>query len=337
MKKILATIFILSFFVSYSYSQAQIQSQIDGITISSTPDAPAQGEKVTISVESYTTDLDSASIVWLINGKSVGNGVGMKDFITVAPKTGTALTVLAIIKDSGGKEIRKTIVIRSGSVEIVWESKGYAPSFFKGKIPFSYQNMIHFVAIPHLSTNGSTEVNPKDLVYKWKLGGKYIDGGSGQGKQSIDIKADEIPKTLEVSVEVYTRDQKESASNSINISPTTPSIVLYEMNPLYGILTNKALVDNVTLEKSEIGIFAAPFGFNTNSKVDTLDYVWSINDVEQPSLLKNQNIILKTTGNVNGSSNINLNVRNSLEVIQGADSSLIINFRKLQNKGVSTN
>jgi hypothetical protein len=335
MKKILATIFILSFFVTYSYSQAQIQSQIDGITISSTPDAPAQGEKVTVSIESYTTDLDSASIVWMVNGKSVDRGIGLKDFSIVAPKTGTTLTISAIIKDSGGREIKKTLVIRSGSVEIIWESKGYTPAFFKGKIPFSFQNNVHFVAIPHLSSNTANEANPKDLIYKWKLGGKYIDGGSGQGKQSVDIKADEIPKILEVSVEVYTRDQKESASNSINISPTTPSIELYEMNPLYGILTNKALVDSVTLDKAEIGIFAAPFGFNYNPKINNLEYIWSINNVDQPSLLKNQNIILKTTGNVDGSSNIKLNIRNPSDVIQGADSSLIISFKKLLSKGSS--
>jgi hypothetical protein len=337
MKKILVTIFILSFFISFSHTQAQVQGQIDGITISSTPEAPAQGDRVTVYIESYVTDLNSASIVWTVNGRVVANGIGIKEFNTIAPKTGTSLTVSAIIKDSAGRETRKAIVIRSGSVEIVWESKGYAPSFFKGKIPFTYQNMIHFVAIPHLSTNGSTEVNPKDLIYKWKLGGKYVDGGSGQGKQSVDIKADEIPKTLEVSVEVYTRDQKESAYNSINLSPTEPSIVFYEMNPLYGILFNKALSNNITLSKSEIGIFAAPLGFNHNSNTDVLEYIWSINNEEQPSLSKNQNIVLKTRGDVDGSSNVGLSVRNSLEVIQGADSALTINFKKLLNKNASTN
>ena len=234
----------------------------------------------------------------------------------------------AIIKASNGREVIKTTAIKSGTVEIIWESKGYYPPFFKGKNLFSYQNTIHLVAFPHLASTVSNEINPKNIIYKWKLGGKYIENGSGQGRQSIDIQGDLLPKNLEISVEAYSQDQKEFAMGSIEISPTEPSIVFYEMNPLYGIMYNKAIYDSFSLYKTEVSLIASPYGFNSNKKGDNLEYTWSINDVEQPDLSKNQSITLKRDVKITGVSNINLVITNAQEIMQRAISSLSVDYRE---------
>lgn len=328
MKKLLIIIFILALSTLFSYANAQVQQGIDGVEIYSNPKNPSEMQDVTVSVESYLEDLDSSSIVWMVNGKTEAHGIGMKELKVVAPKTGKALAVIAIIKTSSGKEIRKSVVIKSGSVDIVFESKGYVPPFYKGRNFFTYQNWIRLVAVPHLSIDGVKEVNPKDLVYVWKKGGKYIEGGKGYGKQSVDIKADDIPKTLEITVEVYTKDQSQLATGSLNINPTEPSVLLYEVSPLYGSLFNKALTGRITLEGSELSVLAAPFGFNYNAKANQLKYNWSINNVEQPNLINNQSIVLKTTGDADGSSDVSVDIRSEAELLQGARSFVNVNFKK---------
>lgn len=330
MKKVLiTTIFIISsILILPFYSNAQIsQSPIDGVTISAEPSSPSPNEEVTVSIESYVVDLNSASIVWLINNKTSAHGVGMKEFKVKAPKIGESIVVTAAINTSDDKEIKKAYIIKSGSVEIIWESEGYLPPFYKGRNIFAYQNTVKLIAIPHLSSDGKTESNPKNLVYKWKKGGKYIDNGTGYGVQSIKIKSDDIPKPMEISVDVYTRDQNESAQGFISLEPTNPTIEFYEIDPLYGILFNKSIGSKINLNNSEITVLSAPFGFNKD-----LSYTWSVNNVERPDLSKNQSITLRTKGDTDGSSDIGLDIRGLDDILQGAQSSFSINFKKKINE-----
>jgi hypothetical protein len=323
MKKAFITISAITFLIVFSCAKAQMQTSIDGVTISAEPTNPTPGQTVTVSIESYLIDLDSASIVWLLDGKSINKGIGIKKIEIKAPKAGKKSVVNVAIANGNGREIQKAIVIKSGAVEILWESKGYMPPFFKGKNSFIYQNTIKLIAVPHLSTDGVSEINPKNLIYKWKKGGKYIDNGTGYGIQSVDIKADDIPRPMEIEVEVYTKDQNENAIGYINLEPTEPSIDFYEIDPLYGIFFNKSIGNRITLNNSEITVLAVPYGFNKK-----ISYSWSINNIEQTDLSENQSITLRTKGDVEGSSNINLEVKSLSDILQGASSGFTANFKK---------
>ncbi len=337
MKKLLLLFFVSLFFVTFGIAKAQYQAPIDGVIISSTPEKPAPNEIVTITIESYLIDLNSSSVIWLVDGKEVARGVGIKKITTKSPNIGKRTTVLAIISANNGKEVRKSITLKSGSVDIVWEaSRSYTPPFYKGKNPFVYENWIKLIAIPHLSSDGIKEVDPKNLVYRWKMGGKDIENGTGYGVQSIEIKASEIPKPLDISVDVYTRDQREEANSFVRIEPVEPSIGFYEISPLYGILLNKSLVNIHTMNNAELNIMAAPFGFNFNTKNNKISYLWSINNIEQPELTKNQSIILRPKGDIDGSSNINIEVRHENDILERAQSSIMINFKKKEDNEQNT-
>ena len=322
------SIFSLLLCASVFVVSAQIPTTIDGITITTDPENPAPGQNVSISIESYNTDLSSASIIWSVGGKTYNQGIGMKSISIKAPKLGATLNVNIYIKTSEGREVQKSVSIRSGSVDIIWETKGYIPNFFKGKTPFAYQNTLHLIAVPHLSVDGIKEINPATLIYKWKLGGKYIDGASGYGIQSVDIKTGEIPKQIDISVEVYTKDQQRNTFGEISLNPTSPSVYFYEEDLLYGIFFNRALSNRVQLKNSEMKVLAVPFGFNMDSKNDTNSYSWSINNVEQEDLVKNQSIIIRTKGDQSGSSNIDLDIRNLNNILQGARNSFSVYFNK---------
>jgi hypothetical protein len=333
MKKVFFTLSIVVFLLSFSYTNAQLQTPIDGVTISNSPTNPTPGENVKVSVESFLLDLNSSSIVWLSNGTTIGHGMGMKEITVKAPSVGKKLVVSAAIKTNDGREIQKAVVIKSGSVDLILETNGYTPPFFKGKNPFVYQNEIKLIAVPHLSLDGINEVDPRKLVYQWKQGGKYIDGASGYGKQSAVIVTDNIPKDIEVSLNVYTQDQSQSSEKTITLSPTEPSVSFYEIDPLYGIFFNREVGSRFDIKNSETTILSSPFGF---SKKGILSYNWSINNVEQPDLSKNQSITLRTNGDTDGSSSINLEIRGVGNILQGAQSSFTAFFKKRVTEDVNT-
>ena len=330
MKKVLLTTIFSLLFTAFFYStvNAQLQTSIDGVTMSSDPVMPAPFETVTVSIESYLFDLSSASIVWISNGKTIAHGVGIKQIKIKAPQVGQEININVAISGSDGREVRKSLTIKSGSVDIVWESRGYTPPFFKGKNPLIYENYIRLIAIPHLSTDGKSEINPKNLVYKWKKDDEYIDNSTGYGIQSINIKSNNLPVPLNISVDVYTRDQSEDASSKISIQPSDPSINFYEMDPLYGTYFNKAITDNFTMKTPEISVLAVPFGFNFTSKNSPLTYTWSINNQDQTDLSGKQSLVLKTKGNADGNSNISLEIKNVAEILQGASASFNVYFKK---------
>ncbi|HEY4494811.1 MAG TPA: hypothetical protein VJC02_01770 [Candidatus Paceibacterota bacterium] len=327
----ITSIAILSLFL-FSIAYAQTPTSIDGVEISANPEIASPGQNITVSVESYITDLNAASIVWVVDGKNYAQGTGLKFINITAPAIGKSVNILAAIMTVENREIKKSMTIKSGGVDLIWESRGYTPPFYKGKALFSYQNNIVLTAIPHLSQNGTSEIDPKTLLYKWKKNTKVIQDSSGFGKQSVSIQ-EEIPTTIDIEVEVTTKDGSQKGKASISLTPGNPSLLFYEEDPLYGVLYNKALVDNFRLKNQEIKIQAVPFTFNFSSPSSPLIFSWSINGYGQEELNKNQSVILRTKGDKEGSSSLSLEVKNENEILQGARANINIFFNKILKDG----
>lgn len=314
-------------FTLQSYSAlAQAPNSIDGVEISTYPKIPSPGENVTVEVESYNTDLNSASIVWIINGKTHAQGIGRKAIDITAPAIGKNLVITVVIMTVEKREVRKVITIKSGGVDLIWESEGYVPPLYKGKSLFAYENPLKIIAIPHLAGPNGTELDPRTLTYKWKVNDKVILDQSGYGKQTLSIQ-ESIPRSLEIRVEVGTPNGTQKAEDSVTLTPGDPSISFYEDDPLYGVLYNKNLGSKVTLTNQEITIRAVPYNFSSLGD-SPLSFVWSINNFERKDLSTDQSITLRTKEGTEGSSNISLEIRNSENILQGARSAIGISFTK---------
>lgn len=325
--KLLLKISIVVFICIFSLNtHAQVATPIDGVTIDTNISNPKAGDPVEVFLESFSFDLNASSIVWTVNGKLQTQGVGIKKITVTAPKIGSPMTVSAMIKKADGAEVRKSITIKTGYIDIIWESDGYVPPFFEGKVPFSYQNAVKFTAIPHISKTGTTEIDPKTLIYSWKRDGKYVDEGQGYGKQSITIPSDDLPRPLAITVEVSNREQTNYFMGSINLTPSEPSITFYENDALYGIFYNRALGEKVSLKNTEMEILSVPYGFNLNGKQNS--YTWSINNVEQPDLIRERSITVRTKGDVDGTSDISLDIRNLSNILQGARKAFTVSYTK---------
>jgi hypothetical protein len=322
-------IFLALFATLPTLSHAQIPSSIDGVQISTDPEIPAPGQTVTVSVESFSTDLNSASIVWLVDGKNYSQGKGKKFIGVVAPPIGKNMSILVAIMTVEGREVKKAITLKSGGVDLIWESDGYVPPFYKGKALFAYENPVRITAMPHLAGVGGKELDPNTLVYKWTENDKAVQDQSGFGKQTILLQ-EGVPRPIDIKVEVTTNTGTEKATASMTLTPGNPSVSFYEEDPLYGVLYNKAITDNFHLTNQEMSIRAVPYTFN----IGGLSYLWSINNLERTDLSTNESITLRTKGDAEGSSDISLEVKNLQDILQGARNNTSIWFSK---KSADTN
>lgn len=318
---------ILCFFLP-AYTHAQVPSSIDGVDISVNNESPRPGEKITVSVESYNTDLNAASIVWVVDGKNAAQGIGIKSIDLVAPKIGKRLNVVVAIMTVEKREVKKTININASDLDLIWESGGYTPPLFEGKAYFAYQNSIKIIALPHISSNGK-EIDPRTLVYRWKVNDKAQPDKSGYGKQILMLKED-FPGQVTIDLTAETKDGAQKADARIVLVPGNPSISFYEEDPLYGVLYNQALVDTVRLRNKEMNIISIPYSFNFNpsDSPPSLSTTWSINNLEQSDLVDNRSITVRTEGDKEGSSLLSVDVKNSDDILQGAKNVLNIVFSK---------
>ena len=311
-----------------SYAQSIGNVSYDGVDISSSPSNPAPGDKVSVSVQSFSMDLNSAAISWSVDGKVLTKGTGMTSLEINAPAIGKSTRIIATVSTLAGAIIRKTVTIRSGDVDLVWETSGYTPTLYRGKVPFVYQNNVTFTALPHFVDKNGKAIDPRGLIYKWSDGSDVLGDQSGYGKQSITIRGSIIPRTLDISVVATSPDdQTINGQSEVSLDAVAPSITFYQDDPLYGVLYNNAIGSTFRLSHNELKVVSAPYGFDipTTNNLATpspLVYTWDINNVDQANLTTSRSVVLHVNAGQQGSSNISLSLANTANnILQGATAS----------------
>jgi hypothetical protein len=309
-------------------ANAQVPTSIDGIDITINPTNPVPGKNVEIIIQDYLDDISSADITWVVNGNKVAEGVGKNDVTLTAPALGKESDVTILIQTQDGKTIQKSVVIKSGSVDLVWESRGYAPPLYQGKHDFAYQNNIKIIAMPHLANSSGVEADPTTLVYNWKQDSTVLQDQSGYGKQSVTITGGVIPRPTTIYVDVSTRDGSETASGVITLQAGSPLVVFYKDDPLYGVLYNTALGAQTTFSNQEITLLAAPFSFNIPSLTNNnIQYNWTINGAAQTGLTTNRSVTLRVQDtSADANYPVQLQLQNMKEILQGAANAITVMF-----------
>ncbi len=320
--------FSISFFWASIVSAQAIPSGISGLVIETSSPNPYPGQEVTVTLKSYSIDIDSSTISWSINGKVVQSGIGLKSVKVVAPDLGKSLIISITARPATGAAMSDSITITASSVDMVLETDGYVHPLFTGKISPRYQNIVKIVAVPHLAAVNGTEYDPKTLVYTWKKGSSVLQDQSGYGKQSIYLAGDIVPRPYNVTVSVSTRDGSAQGEGSVTVAAASPSISFYVTDPLYGTFFNKAVNGTVRIgSEKETSVLAVPFGFNKpTDSIGDLGLTWLINSVKRPELASSQSVILRAPEGSAGTSNIRLDIRNSNKILQGASAGFSASF-----------
>lgn len=301
------------------------------------PENPKPNQLVTISVISYGTDLNSANIVWKLNGKVSKSGKGLKTFSFTSGSVGVETSIEVTIETKEGEIITNTYKIKPGIIDLIWQAEGFVSPFYKGKTLFSYQDKIKFIAIPHVSGADGKEISPKNLIYKWTKNDTVMGDFSGYGYDTYTLISSIIARPVTMRVDVSSSDGVALGYSTVTVVPSDPKIVFYKKDPMYGILFQKAISGSEELGSSkEISVLAQPFFFGTTDKNSSdLSYKWQLNG---NTIEEGDDSTIKTfrlTDNSSGNATISLSIENSNKILQYASNQFQLMFNNSdQNYGL---
>jgi hypothetical protein len=308
------------------------------ISIEQIPKIPKPNETVSIRITSYLTDLNKAKITWSQDGTVLTSQIGAVTNQVQAPESGkTSVLTITIVKENGGV-FTKTITLSPADVDLIYEAQTYAHPFFKGKKLFTSESVVLFVAVPNFVINGR-QIPAENLVYTWKINGSVQQQFSGYGKNTFALQGSLIERPTQVEVEVSAINSSLIASQNTVIKSTQPEILIYENNPLLGVIYEQAILGGFLLERNQVDFEAIPYFFSANTKDDiNLVYKWSINNTRVATKAPQENyLLLQNNANEEGRAFVSVVVNQTQKLLQTTSSSLELNFKKIKEASNETN
>ena len=331
MKRLYLSIVLLALFLSILYAKsdtaavAQSLSFNEPVLIQVSPESPRPGQTVTISLQSYTTDLNRADIQWRIDGKPLRSGIGVTHTTIQMGVFGTVARVSIAVKTSEGTSFSKEIVLRPTEVDIVWETKSYTPPWYKGKALAAAGSSVTVSAFARLLASNGQTISPKELVYQWRQDGKTLGNLSGYGKSTITIPGPRFEATV-ISVTVSNYGNTVQGMGGVTIQPETPKVLVYEDNPLLGVRYEAAIQNSFSLTGSETRVSAQPYFFAVSNRNDpALEYQWEVNGEEVASGDTPSSLVLRP-GSGSGFAKIAVGVQHTRVLLQRAGVEFLAQF-----------
>lgn len=308
------------------------------ISIEQIPQIPKPGEVVSFRIESYLTNLNKAKITWSQDGKVLLSQTGAVTNQVQAPQSGKSSTVTITIQKETGGVLVKTITLTPADVDLIYEAETYVHPFFKGKKLFTSESTINFIALPNFVSSAGVQISASNLVYTWKINGTVQQSISGYGRYTFKTKGSLIERPLQVEVEVSALNSNLKASQTLDIRSNTPELLIYENNPLLGIMYEQAVLGEFLLERSQVDFEAVPYFFSANTKDDlNMNYKWTINGVHVASKSPKENyLLLQNNENQEGRARISLVANHVQNILQSTQTSLGLDFKKIKDTSNET-
>ena len=329
------SIFFFIFLFTPLYATAQIIPELENVIILDvTPTNPGPYERVTISAESYSIDLNNTTISWFVNDvlkQQIIGGTSLQ-FTTGGLGSNTKIDVVA--EGSGGVLESEQINIRPTDIDLLWQARTFTHPLYKGKSVASIGSSIDVEAVPHFINDAGRRLKTNELTYTWRVDKKVLPHASGRGKNTINLSQTKPIDSLLVEVEVESSDNILFGKHTILIPIRDSELLIYENNPLLGILFNKAVANLYSLIGQETKFIAYPFFMSlVDRNAPHIDYLWRL-DGETIVLGEDRgSITVSHTGSEEGEVEISTSVQNSREIFQKSDSRFKIEFGKGSSSG----
>jgi len=304
----------------------QIQQQLD-VTID--PQVPAPYQNVSVSIAAYGTDLNSATIHWVLNGKTVASGVGIKNYTWNVGAPGKSNNLVITVNPTDGTTFFQTISIVPENLDVLWQANSYTPPFYEGKALFAPEGTVTIMAMPGFISTGGSVIGSKKLIYTWTENDTVLGDQSGYGVNTLTLTGDVISKPLNIDVDVKSTDGTLEADQDVIINPENPEALLYADDPLYGILFNHAITDTYGLSAQEVTFQSFPFYFNGKDRTNSdLSYNWQLNNSQILSGNSSDSMTFRNTQSNAGTASISLGISSVSEILQNASASFNLDFTK---------
>lgn len=301
------------------------------LTVTMVPEIPGPNTPVNISVESYSSiNINSSLIEWLVNGKAIKRGVGEKRFTFETGGMGTVSEILIKVTPPDSFPFTRKVTIRPTDMDLIWEARTYTPPFYAGRSLYSAESLIMFEAIPHFANTNGVEIPKENIIYTWKADGKPYQALSGYGKSFFWYNGSLLDKTQNIEVVAESVDGGFRATKSVTIDETSPLILIYESNPLYGPLYNKEVGSEYKLATKEVSFIASPYFFSISNFGSGLDFSWLMNGNPTTNSASKNEITLRQDAEGAGSSRVSVSVNNAKKLLQSGERSFLVTFGKNQ-------
>jgi hypothetical protein len=258
------SILLLCFCLGTRGAFAQIEQTI---TVRTSPAVIQVGKKIALKVVSPVIDIDTALIVWKLDGAIIQQGIGVIDAEFTPADTRVAL-VEVIIATQDGIETSIKKRIQAADIDLIWEGVSYTPPTYAGRALVGPGGTVKVAALAH-----GTGKTADTLVYTWFQDGTPLQKQSGFGKSAITVQMPPFGDSSRISVEIKTLQSEYIGGNGIRITPVQPQVRVYEQRPLVGLWLNAQL--DKTDPIGDLHMRALPYfidGTALNQKNITFDW-----------------------------------------------------------------
>jgi hypothetical protein len=258
-----------------SYAQVSLTGLERPLDLVMTPEYPAPGDRVSLSVSSYGVDLDRSMIVWYADGKEIARGNTLTSTEVAAGKAGSATAITVVAQEENGLIGSAEAIVRPTEVDLLWESDSYSPPFFRGRTLAGSNANIRAQAIVRFVRADGSVIPEEGIIYSWYRGTARI--ASGRGKSSVKMPGPALFGSETITVTAESADGTYHGRAVVRIDGVDATLDLYENHPLFGVLYHRALTGSATTLETELKVTAVPYFANVAVPHDTsLAYEWRL-------------------------------------------------------------
>lgn len=294
------------------------------LTMLVSPEIPAPHSQVTLTLQSYIIDVNTSSVVWTVNGKTVLSGEGEKSLKITTEAVGTLVSVKARVTTPSGDIFETSITLSPQSIDLLWEAvEGYTPPFYQGKALLAEGSSVRITALPNIHEGGRI-LSPESLSYAWYVNDQFVENASGMKKQSLTTPLDVLQENLRIKVRVTTKNGT-LTEKQITIRPRTVLPVLYPHDPTLGTDLSHAFSGRIETVR-DLVLSLEPFYLSRKNGLESSsEYSWLLNGL--PVTPEEKTILaLRPKENSYGVQKLFITMENTRRKLQKADISAEIIF-----------
>lgn len=227
LKKICLTLISLSLFSS-SLVYADVSA-----TVTLDPENPLPKSSVTLTIDSYSFDVNTAMITWQANGKVLLQGQGETKLTIKTGSVGQSSQIIVKAETADGSSIQQSVTITPSSIILLYEApQSYVPLLYEGRSLASDGGLVRITAIPEISDDG-VPVPPSRLSYTWYMNDSVVKTVSGAGRQSATFRLDYL-NDQDVFKVIARSPKGNAATKTITVYPHKILPLLYTYDQVLG-------------------------------------------------------------------------------------------------------
>ncbi|MCD5381623.1 MAG: hypothetical protein LR008_03550, partial [Candidatus Pacebacteria bacterium] len=282
------------------------------------PMYPRPGEEVIATLNDYNGASFGSDITWFLDGDVISETKNQRQVVFVAGQSGVSQKIQAVLTKDGGSRQVLANIFTPLYLDLVVEAQTHVPDFYIGRALPSIGSTVNVTAL----VDGDIEVS--DLIFTWRINRVVIEGGSLRGRNKVSYTTPRGSNST-LSLEITNLGGRALANRAILVPSVEPTILFYEVSSLFG-TKNKAVKKSLPLIGQSIMVRAEPYNLDSNVYNNPSISEWSVDRENVKNTNQNPYDITIQRALESGVASLNFHVRDTQQVLQGAEASIQINL-----------